>query len=101
MSCPTVRLTKWTSVMERSVSPPQLDNRYSLVSSIDTHMHIRFALDQLKVDQVLVAVGLQPNTSLAGPAGLEVDPTFGGYRVNSELQACSDVWVVSVSQLLL
>ena len=52
---------------------------------------------QLKVDHVLVAVGIRPDVSLASSAGLEVDPQLGGFRVNSELQACTDVWVVSVT----
>ena len=43
-----------------------------------------------------MAVGLQPNTDLAASAGLETDPALGGYRVNAELQACTDVWAVSV-----
>ena len=50
---------------------------------------------QLSVDQVVVAVGLEPNTQLARQAGLETDPEMGGFRVNAELQACSDVWAVS------
>ena len=54
-----------------------------------THTHT-----QLLVDHVVVAVGLEPNTQLAKTAGLETDPQYGGYRVNAELQACSDVWVV-------
>lgn len=45
---------------------------------------------------MVVAVGLEPNTDLAKSAGLETDPLLGGYRVNAELQACTDVWVVSV-----
>lgn len=52
---------------------------------------------QLEVDHVVVAVGLLPNTNLASSAGLETDPLLGGYRVNAELQACTDVWVVSTS----
>lgn len=48
---------------------------------------------ELKVDHVLVAVGIRPDVSLASSAGLEVDPQLGGFRVNSELQACTDVWV--------
>ena len=50
---------------------------------------------QLTADHVVVAVGLQPNTELSKSAKLETDPQFGGYRVNSELQACSDIWAVS------
>lgn len=53
------------------------------------------ACPQVKADHVVVAVGLEPNTDLAKSAGLETDPILGGYRVNAELQACTDVWVVS------
>lgn len=52
-------------------------------------------LSQVKADHVVVAVGLEPNTELAVSAGLETDPILGGYRVNAELQACTDVWAVS------
>lgn len=50
---------------------------------------------QIKTDHIVVAVGLEPNTELAATSGLEVDPDFGGYRVNAELEARSNVWVVS------
>lgn len=50
----------------------------------------------MNVDHVVVAIGLQADTRLAtSSSGLEVDTEVGGYCVNSELQACSDVWVVS------
>ena len=50
----------------------------------------------MNVDHVVVAVGLNADTRLAtSSSGLEVDTEVGGYRVNSELQACSDIWVVS------
>lgn len=44
----------------------------------------------------MAAIGLEPNVDLAKSAGLEVDPDFGGYRVNAELQARSNIWVVRV-----
>ncbi|XP_015786760.1 apoptosis-inducing factor 1, mitochondrial [Tetranychus urticae] len=47
----------------------------------------------LETDYAVVAVGLQANTELAKSAGLEVDEVQGGYLVNSELQARSDIWV--------
>ena len=51
---------------------------------------------QMTVDHIVVAVGLQADTRLStSSSGIEVDPDVGGYRVNSELQACTDVWVVS------
>ena len=51
---------------------------------------------QLAVDHLVVAVGIEPCTALAGESGLEVDPKLGGYLVNAELQARSNIWVVSV-----
>uniref|UniRef100_A0A3Q3DVF8 Apoptosis-inducing factor 1, mitochondrial n=1 Tax=Hippocampus comes TaxID=109280 RepID=A0A3Q3DVF8_HIPCM len=47
----------------------------------------------VKTDHVVAAVGLEPNVDLAKSAGLEVDSDFGGYRVNAELQARSNIWV--------
>lgn len=38
---------------------------------------------------------------LAKSAGLEVDSDFGGYRVNSELQARSNIWVVCKAEGIL
>jgi len=47
------------------------------------------------VDQLVVAVGLDPSTELASTSGLEVDDQHGGFLVNAELEARSNVWVVS------
>lgn len=44
-------------------------------------------------DYVIVAVGLDPNTDLAKSSGLEIDEQFGGFRVNAELEARSNLWV--------
>ena len=52
----------------------------------------------MKTDHLVAAVGLEPSTELAKSAGLEVDSDFGGYRVNAELQARSNIWVVSTGQ---
>ena len=51
---------------------------------------------QLSVDHLVVAVGLVPNTELAATSGLEVDEQRGGFLVNAELEARSNVWVVSM-----
>jgi len=42
----------------------------------------------------VVAVGLEPNTDIAAASGLETDPQRGGFLVNAELEARSNVWVV-------
>uniref|UniRef100_A0AAY4EA10 Apoptosis-inducing factor 1, mitochondrial n=1 Tax=Denticeps clupeoides TaxID=299321 RepID=A0AAY4EA10_9TELE len=47
----------------------------------------------VKTDHIVAAVGLEPNVDLATSGGLEVDSDFGGYRVNAELQARSNIWV--------
>lgn len=48
---------------------------------------------ELCADHVIVAVGIDANTDLAQSAGLEIDPELGGYRVNAELAAASNIWV--------
>ena len=47
----------------------------------------------------MVAVGLQPNVELSENAGLEVSKEHGGYLVNAELEARSNVWVVRLNCL--
>ena len=49
--------------------------------------------EKLKTDYVVLAVGLEPNTELAQTSGLEVDDSFGGFRVNAELEARTNLWV--------
>ncbi|XP_032811475.2 apoptosis-inducing factor 1, mitochondrial isoform X4 [Petromyzon marinus] len=62
--------------------------------SEDGRVHLKLADGQtVTTDHVVVAVGLEPNVDLAKTSALEVDPDFGGFRVNAELQACSNVWV--------
>ena len=48
---------------------------------------------------MIVAVGLEPNVELSSGAGLEVDPVLGGFHVNSELEAKSNIWVVRCRNL--
>ena len=48
---------------------------------------------KINASHVIVCVGIDPSTDLASSAGLETDPVLGGFRVNSELQARSDIWV--------
>jgi len=42
---------------------------------------------------VVIAVGVQPNTDLATNSNLEIDPKIGGFLVNAELEARSNLWV--------
>ncbi|XP_072230381.1 apoptosis-inducing factor 1, mitochondrial isoform X3 [Leuresthes tenuis] len=64
------------------------------VSYKDDKLEIQLKDGRLvKTDHIVAAVGLEPNVDLAKSAGLEVDSDFGGYRVNAELQARSNIWV--------
>ncbi|XP_071569741.1 apoptosis-inducing factor 1, mitochondrial [Temnothorax nylanderi] len=47
----------------------------------------------IDADQVIVAVGVQPNTDLATTSNLETEPKIGGFLVNAELEARSNLWV--------
>lgn len=46
-------------------------------------------------NQVVVAIGVEPNTEMAEKSDLEVDPELGGFLVNTELQARSHLFIVS------
>lgn len=48
---------------------------------------------KLTVDEVLVCIGLEANTQMAEESLLEIDPVEGGFLVNAELQARTDLWV--------
>ncbi|XP_061904017.1 apoptosis-inducing factor 1, mitochondrial isoform X4 [Entelurus aequoreus] len=69
----------------------------ALVKSVtckDDQLEIQLKDGRLvKTDHIVAAVGLEPNVDLAKSAGLEVDSDFGGFRVNAELQARSNIWV--------
>ncbi|XP_014484706.1 PREDICTED: apoptosis-inducing factor 1, mitochondrial isoform X2 [Dinoponera quadriceps] len=49
--------------------------------------------ETMNVDRVIVAVGAEPNTDLAKTSRLETDPQIGGFLVNAELEARSNIWV--------
>lgn len=50
---------------------------------------------QKTADHVIIAVGSESNTDLAESAGLEVDAELGGFVVNSEMSARTDLYAVS------
>ena len=48
---------------------------------------------EVRGEHLVVAVGLEADTRLSGPSGLEVDPVAGGFMTDAELRARTDVWV--------
>lgn len=49
--------------------------------------------DEIQADYAVCAVGIEPDVKLAKASGLEVDDRTGGFLVNSELEARTNVWV--------
>ncbi|XP_054162725.1 apoptosis-inducing factor 1, mitochondrial-like [Oppia nitens] len=72
-------------IPKTSVKDVQLDGNQLALSLSDSN--------KLKTDYVILAVGLNPNTQLAETSGLEVDDVYGGFRVNAELEARTNLWV--------
>lgn len=88
-------LTEWTTNKVRKEGVNVIPNStVEHVSFKDNQVNLRLnSGEELQTDRVIVAVGLEPNVELANVAGLEVDPILGGFHVNSELQAKSNIWV--------
>ncbi|KAG9509729.1 Apoptosis-inducing factor 1, mitochondrial, partial [Fragariocoptes setiger] len=92
-------LSQWTTerVKEEGVTVipgAEIENVKFNGRSID----LKLSNDQsIQVDQIVVAVGIQPDTELARSSGLEVDDKTGGFLVNSELEARSNIWVAGDS----
>ncbi|XP_037124885.1 apoptosis-inducing factor 1, mitochondrial isoform X6 [Syngnathus acus] len=88
-------LSNWTTEKVKTEGVKVISE--ALVKSVtckDDQLEIKLKDGRLiKTDHVVAAVGLEPNVDLAKSAGLEVDSDFGGYRVNAELQARSNIWV--------
>ncbi|KER28817.1 hypothetical protein T265_04424 [Opisthorchis viverrini] len=49
-------------------------------------------VEDVDVDHVIIATGIEPNTQLADSAGLEIDPVNGGFLVNAEFEARAGVF---------
>ncbi|KAK7097575.1 hypothetical protein V1264_004529 [Littorina saxatilis] len=88
-------LSKWTTkkvqgegvevMTQKSITAAQYKDGKVVLSLSDGY--------QVKVDYVVPAVGLEPNVDLALSSGLEVDEEHGGFLVNAELEARTNVWV--------
>ncbi|KAK3509201.1 hypothetical protein QTP70_025561 [Hemibagrus guttatus] len=88
-------LSNWTTEKVKKEGVQVLmDAVVKNVSYNDGKVEIKLKDGRLvKTDHIVAAVGLEPNVELAKSAGLEIDSDFGGFRVNAELQARSNIWV--------
>ncbi|CAH8665138.1 unnamed protein product [Dicrocoelium dendriticum] len=49
-------------------------------------------VEEVDVDHVVLALGIEPNTDLSDHAGLEVDHRNGGFLVNAEMEARAGIY---------
>lgn len=87
-------LSKWTSdqVKEEGVNVLP-DAQIKEAEVVDKKLKLTLLDGRVVlVDHAIVAVGSEPNVKLAKPSGLEIDPNLGGFLVNAELEARTDVF---------
>lgn len=88
-------LSKWTTDRIREVGVDVQPNSQIVDVEIFEGNQLKLKLNNGKsitVDNVIQAVGSEPNVKLAQDAGLEIDPKFGGFVVNAELEARSNLY---------
>jgi len=49
--------------------------------------------NNINTDHIVIAVGVEPDLALAKASKLEVDPVHGGFKVNAELEARTNLYV--------
>lgn len=88
-------LSQWTTEKVKSEGVTVLPNT-RLTSAKQANGKVILTTDsgqQIVTDHVVCAVGIETETRLANESGLEVDNTLGGYLVNAELEARTNLWV--------
>lgn len=88
-------LSLWTSerIKEEGVSViPEVEIKSVDFSNNCVNLELTNG-QKLTTDYLVVATGVEPDVELAKSSGLEIDEKTGGYLVNTELEARSNVWV--------
>ncbi|KAG0191014.1 Apoptosis-inducing factor 1, mitochondrial [Apophysomyces sp. BC1034] len=88
-------LTKWTTSRVRQLGVDVKTNKKIQAIKPAENNKVTLELEdgeQLIVDHVVVAVGIEPRVDLAREAGLEIDEKRAGVIVNAELEARKDVF---------
>lgn len=88
-------LCRWTTQKVRNEGVDVITNTYVKKASAKPNGKISLELNNGKImetDHVVVAVGLAPNVDLAATSGLEVNEKHGGFLVDAELQARTNLW---------
>ena len=89
-------LSEWTTKKVENEGVKTYANVHPVNGELNNDGKVSIHLNNgetIDASHVIICVGIEPNTDLAKSAGLELDSEHGGFRVNSELQARSDIWV--------
>lgn len=89
-------LSKWTTERIREQGVNVIPNtEVQCVDLLNNQVQLTLTNGEtILCDHVVLAVGSEPNISLAKESGLEVDTVHGGYLVNAELAARNNLYVV-------
>jgi len=89
-------LSDWTTDKVRSEGVRVLPNSKiaSVTKAEGGQLEIKLSNGvNLETDHLVVAVGVEPDLELAKASKLEVDPVQGGFKVNAELEARTNLYV--------
>jgi len=89
-------LSEWTTEKVRSEGVTVMPN--SRISSVTKGegSQLRVQMEggkNINTDHIVIAVGVEPDLALAQASKLEVDPVHGGFKVNAELEARTNLYV--------
>eukprot|EP00092_Neocalanus_flemingeri_P006078 GFUD01006549.1.p1 GENE.GFUD01006549.1~~GFUD01006549.1.p1 ORF type:complete len:776 (-),score=275.19 GFUD01006549.1:170-2497(-) len=89
-------LSEWTTDKVRSEGVTVMPN--SRISSVTKGEGGQLKVqmeggNSINTDHIVIAVGVEPDLALAQASKLEVDPVHGGFKVNAELEARTNLYV--------
>ncbi|XP_023347298.1 apoptosis-inducing factor 1, mitochondrial [Eurytemora carolleeae] len=88
-------LSEWTTEKVKSEGVNVIPN--SRIKGIKRASNGRLLVDlstgAVETDHVVVAVGVEPDSQLAGASNIQVDSEHGGFMVNDKFEAAPNLWV--------
>jgi len=89
-------LSQWTTDKVRSEGVTVMPN--SRISSVSKSEEGKLKVQMedgksISTDHIVIAVGVEPDLELAKASKLEIDPVHGGFKVNAELEARTNLYV--------
>jgi len=89
-------LSQWTTDKVRSEGVTVVPNSRIKTVSKGEEGKLKVEMESgnsIATDHIVIAVGVEPDLELARASKLEVDPVHGGFKVNAELEARTNLYV--------